>query len=143
MAKGKTSSPNLFGDFKAPEKKTAKSDIEKNINPPEEAPAEKKPVKIDRRAAKNKEQAKEVLVKSVRKRGRPKAEYEKNMKYIDMTGVENYVSFRAKQENMFVSEFLRYLVMKDGKDHKEIYSMLVDRDDEHVYKDMEKFGIKI
>ena len=65
------------------------------------------------------------------------------MKYIDVSGLDSYLAVRAKKEGMYVSEFLRYLLMLDATEHKELFDLVVDKDDERVAGDIEKFGLKI
>ena len=71
-----------------------------------------------------------------RKVGRPRNPEKKQLKYVDMTGIEDYVTFRAKKEKMFVNEFLRYLVLKDAKEHMDLFEIAVDKDNEKIMKEL-------
>ena len=147
MAKGKDSTPNLFGDFNAPARKPAREP-----EPVKEDVKEEKPVKAVKPKKDTKKTEAEIAASLSKARGskaegkkpgRPKAENPRTLKYLDVSGVESYITIRAKQEGMYMAEYLRWLVMKDGTEHPEVFSLLVDMKDERVVKDMEKFGISV
>ena len=73
-----------------------------------------------------------------RKPGRPKNKTPKKYVYIDMTGIEKYVKQRAMDEDMFINEFLRQMVLKDAKEHMDVFKRCADMNNKRVREEIEK-----
>ena len=113
----------LFDDFKKPSIKMEENsgDTDKLNDQPDAVTAEPAPEK--------------------RGPGRPPLGFKRKYMYYDLTGLDEYVTFRAKKEKKNISEFLRSLVLKDVSEHKELFNLIVDEPNERLVKELENMGI--
>ena len=143
MAKNKVASPNLFEGFRSPikEHETMQEAVEdiKIESPLENNNIKEKSIEDNRDLNLSDEP---IEVSNIKKKpGRHKNEVQKKFKYTDMTYLEDYVTIRAKRLNMFMSDYLRMLVLKDAKDNLDLFKTLVDMT--KVSGEFEKYGISL